>query len=170
MPVVGHAFVGIATGLVTRPGGASVWVRALWIPAIVALAYLPDVFDQIVLLLGWGYRPAISHSLVFLVVSSAVLGVPLARTARSTYRRGAGVVFFSVGFHVILDVLQTPRRTVFWPFGRDSVSEVGGILPLGILWEGLLFGVAFGLFLAVREGLRGARNHQSIWRFCGASR
>lgn len=157
MPVVGHAFVGLATGLVTRPRGASAWTSALWVPGMVALAYLPDISDQMVLLLGWGYRPSISHSLMFLAISSAVVGIPLARTMRSRYRRGMGVVLFSVAAHLALDVMQSPKRTPFWPFRHDAIRVGGGVLPIEIVWEGLLFGAMFGVFMAVRFVLRGIR-------------
>ena len=53
MPVIGHAFVGIITAHEFEPGGLRhpqtlrPLARALWVPALVALACLPAVATQL---------------------------------------------------------------------------------------------------------------------------
>ena len=46
MPVLGHAFVGIATAMTVRPSRRAALAAAVWMPALVALAYLPDIACQ----------------------------------------------------------------------------------------------------------------------------
>jgi hypothetical protein len=59
MPVLGHAFAGLAIGVTTRPSAlgrseppAIGTVSTLWLPAVVTLAYLPDIVAQLGLISG----------------------------------------------------------------------------------------------------------------------
>jgi len=46
MPVLGHAFVGMGTAVAAAPAGGVRRRSFLWLPALVALAYLPDIIAQ----------------------------------------------------------------------------------------------------------------------------
>jgi hypothetical protein len=60
MPVLGHAFAGLVLGETTRPSApgrseppAIATGPELWLPAVVTLAYLPDIVAQLGLIAGW---------------------------------------------------------------------------------------------------------------------
>jgi hypothetical protein len=77
MPVLGHTFVGLAIAVSTRPfarrhpkppgTGAT---SELWLPAVVTLAYLPDIVAQLGVLAGWSESRLLGHSALFAVAVS----------------------------------------------------------------------------------------------------
>jgi hypothetical protein len=77
VPVLGHAFVGLAIGVSTRPSADGhsrpPWIGAasvLWLPAVVALAYVPDIVAQLGQIAGWSDSHLLGHSVMFAVAVS----------------------------------------------------------------------------------------------------
>ena len=75
MPVLGHAFVGLAVGSWTHPNTHSAGVlgwravgRALWTPLIVGLSYFPDILAQVGLFLVGRDLRQITHAAPIAVV------------------------------------------------------------------------------------------------------
>ena len=79
MPVLGHAFVGLATAIVTRPARRSPIHAALWTPIIIGLAYLPDILSQVILLSGLGSHSTGTHSIAVTVAVTLIVAWPVAR-------------------------------------------------------------------------------------------
>ena len=129
---------------------------SLWLPATIALAYVPDVAERVLSpLLG---RPTlVTHSLLFALVSSlpaaavmrALFGLPLGRAF--------AVSLFSIILHDAMDLLQADDRAPLWPFWGGRV-RVFSVLPSSARSELVIFGGAFAAFLlggwlAVRTNL-----------------
>ena len=104
MPVLGHAFVGLAIGISTRPsaqrpsetvgmGAASI----SWLPAVVTLAYLPDIVAQLGLLAGWSDSRLLGHSVIFAVAVSPAIAAVLRRLARVSFARAFVTALLSPG-------------------------------------------------------------------------
>jgi membrane-bound metal-dependent hydrolase YbcI (DUF457 family) len=148
LPVVGHAFVGAATGLATSRScsGATPRVRSFWLPALVVLAYLPDLPGAIAPAAWFGEARALGHSLLFAALLGPLLGVALARWARLRAAPGIAIVVFSVLFHDVLDVLQATDRVPFWPFSRRPWGLGLDVIPRGTVGEALVFAAAFAVF------------------------
>jgi len=93
MPVLGHAFVGLAIGVSTRPSTRAyaeppgIDTSVLWLPAVVALAYLPDIVAQLGHLAGWSDSRLLGHSLVFALAVSPAIAVVLTWLARASFAR-----------------------------------------------------------------------------------
>lgn len=153
MPVVGHAFVGVATALTVPqrpkaaeprrgPGG--------WLAALVALAYLPDIVGHGSTFLGFSdWRPA-SHSVLMALLATAALAPVLAWAFEIGHGRAAAIVFGSVMGHDVLDFLQGSDRVLGWPFLDQRVRLRFNVIPEGAIGEAFFFSVAFVAFLAAR--------------------
>jgi membrane-bound metal-dependent hydrolase YbcI (DUF457 family) len=153
MPVVGHAFVGVATALTVPqrpkaaeprrgPGG--------WLAVLVGLAYLPDIVGHGSRLLGFSdWRPA-SHSVPFALLATAALAPVLAWAFEIGHGRAAAIVFGSVMGHDILDFLQGSDRVLGWPLLDQRVHLRYNVIPENAVGEAFAFSVAFVVFLAAR--------------------
>ncbi len=155
MPVIGHAFVGVGTAILTHPKDRAQTPHArrgasLWVPALLVLAYLPDLVSQITLVTGWEQARAFGHSLGFALLATIILGPLLARFTGESTTRGLMVVLGSVLGHILLDILQSSDRTPFWPFSTRVVGPARELIPDRMVWEGLLFGAAFALVVGWR--------------------
>lgn len=151
MPVIGHAFVGLATAAVVRPPRlrSSTLASAGWTPAVVVLAYLPDVADQLAALCGARGARVVTHSLVFALAAAVLLAPLLARLGRLSLGAGGALVLASVGLHDVLDLLQSTDRAPWWPFSRRTVGFDFELIPANTAAEALLFAIAFGIVAAV---------------------
>ncbi len=155
MPVVGHAFLGLATGLAVRPRlppGATERPPGhdLWASAAVALAYLPDVAGQLLALAGWAGARAFSHSLLFVAAVASGVALGLFRLRFAPLPRALALSLGSLLGHLLLDLLQATDRTPLWPFSSWRASVP--LLPADPLAELGLFGACFLVFLACRRG------------------
>src|SRR3989442_15830882 len=111
MPVVGHAFVGMAVAISTRPpepdrsAGASAG-GALWLAVAVGLSYLPDVVTQLLLLVGWRDGGLLGHSVLFAVTTSAVVAATLRRLTRVSIGRAFATSLLAILLHDLFDLLE----------------------------------------------------------------
>lgn len=154
MPVLGHAFVGITTAVCTRHRVRRDVGRALWLPALVGLAYLPDILAQLAKLAYVAPWRTVTHSLLFGVAASLVLASPLARLAGLPFRAGLLIAGLSIGLHQGLDVLQGTDGRPFWPFSHRHVDLPDGLFPSGLSREVLFFGCACGAVVGLWAVLR----------------
>src|SRR5262245_43009567 len=113
MPVLGHAFIGLAIGMATRPGvrnqsrGADVQAEStLWLPAAVTLAYLPDLVTQVSSLAGWTDGRLFGHSVIFAGVGSLAIAPLLMRLAAVSFARAFTCSLLSLLIHDVLDLAQ----------------------------------------------------------------
>ena len=145
MPIIGHAFVGVATAVAfpvsaDRPP-ASARSEATWVVAMLACAYLPDIASQALRFLVVGDPRQPAHSLAFAVAVSVPAAWALSHLAGDRYPRVLGVVLASVLVHDLLDVLQSPGRMPFAPFSSWT-ADFEPVLPRGARVETVLFGGA----------------------------
>src|SRR5262245_58274991 len=105
MPVIGHAFVGIVTAHHFEPGSRrnpeplQPLAHALWLPVLVALAYLPDVATQLALLLGYRSAQLARHSVVLGLLAGALIGIGWARLSGGSPRLLIALAIGSIVFH-----------------------------------------------------------------------
>jgi len=154
MPVVGHAFVGIATAWSVPPKKGTPAADpgpGSWLSALVVLAYLPDIVGHGSGLLGLGDWRAVSHSVLFALIATAVLAPVLAVGFKVGPWRAAAIVFGSLLGHDLLDLLQGSDRVLGWPFLDRSVRLRLTVIPENAIGEALVFSVAFLVFLAARS-------------------
>ena len=157
MPVLGHAFVGLAIAVSTRPsaeepseppsaGTASV----LWVPAVVILAYFPDIVAQLGLLAGWSAARLLGHSVIFAMAVSPAISAVLMRLTRVPFARAFLTALLSLLAHDVLDVAQATDRAPWWPLSDWSVGADLGLIPTDLRREAAVFGGLLLAFLAVR--------------------
>lgn len=165
MPLVGHAFVGVATAWSVAPrkkelpsGRAAGW----WLSALVGLAYLPDIVGHGSVLLGVANGRVIAHSALFALAASAALAPALARRFHTSFGRAGAVALGSILGHDLLDLLQGSDRMPLWPFLKERVRLPLVIIPGHALEEALLFLGAFLMFLFVRSWFGGGPAF-SLW-------
>lgn len=149
MPLIGHALVGWATALEARPPRAA--GAALWAPAVIATAYLPDVVGQLGLLAGWTDAPRAGHSVVFAVAAGPVVALALSAAGGVSRIRAWLVAFGSLLLHDLLDVLQSTDRQPWWPFSARPLILERPLVPESPSGEALLFGGLFLAYLIVRR-------------------
>lgn len=156
MPVIGHTFAGILIAQAFEPAGrrnprpVGPVARALWIPALVGLSYLPDVVTQIVLWLGYRSAQAVGHSLPLGITAGAAIGFVWARMSGGSTRVLVALAVGSIVFHDLLDLLQDAQRMPFWPLSSRQMGVEWAAIssPDRLLGELLVFGIPFLLYEA----------------------
>lgn len=146
MPVVGHAFVGLATAMCVEPAPRERIRTPFWSPFIVAVAYLPDIVNQIAMLLGTRDHSVITHSVLFALVVSPVIAACAAWLAAVALRRALVVTLVTILLHDVLDLLQCTSRQPWWPLPSGGFRFNVEIIPTDPRSEVLLFGTAFAVF------------------------
>jgi membrane-bound metal-dependent hydrolase YbcI (DUF457 family) len=161
MPVLGHAFVGLGIGMAIRPvirgpsQAPGVEARSpFWLPAIVAIAYLPDVVTQVALLAGWSDGRLLAHSVMFAVAVSPAVAALLMRLAAVPFLRAFLVSLLSLLVHDVLDLVQATDRTPWWPLSDRRVSIDLVLLPTDSVREAAMFGALLFAFVALRHVMR----------------
>jgi LexA-binding, inner membrane-associated putative hydrolase len=160
MPVLGHAFVGLAIGVSTRPsavghsepGGIGVG-SGLWLPAVVTLAYLPDIVAQLGLIAGWSDGHLLGHSVMFAVVVSPAIAAMLTRLAKVSFPRAFVTVLVSLLVHDVLDLVQATDRAPWWPLSDRPVGFDLGLIPTDLRREAAVFGGLLLAFVALRHAV-----------------
>src|SRR5207253_10666119 len=129
MPVLGHAVVGLAIGMATRPPARADSHRpgvevasVLWLPAVVVLAYLPDIITQVGVFAGWSDARLLGHSILFAVTASAAIAAPLSRVAAVSFHRAFIISLVSLVIHDVLDLAQATDRAPWWPLSERRVG------------------------------------------------
>ena len=150
VPVLGHAFVGIATAVYTRPVVRSEVGAALWMPVLVGAAYLPDITAQLASLAGLGRWRTASHSILFAVVAATLLAWPLARLTRISRLAAGMLVLLSVLGHDLLDILAGTDCLPFWPFSSRHIDLPNQSLTNGLAHEVAWFGGACVVLIGAR--------------------
>jgi tetratricopeptide (TPR) repeat protein len=148
MPVLGHAFVGVATGVALLPEADQLdrgrAPASLWLPASIGLAYVPDVAERL-LSPFVGNATLATHSFVF----ALALSLPAAAVLRALFgvplRRGFAVCAFSIGFHDVLDLFHADDRAPLWPLWNGIVDL--SVLPSSARAEVVIFGGWLAAFL-----------------------
>ena len=152
MPVVGHAFAGLATAM--QFGPASVHDRrqptsiasACWAPAVVVASYFPDIVTQVGGAVGVSHANAYGHSLAVGVVAGAALGGIWSAAAGTPLTRAVVIAIGSILGHDMLDALQA----MGWPWsGRLVQGRPFGLSPR-IASEAIWSALLFAMFLALR--------------------
>jgi membrane-bound metal-dependent hydrolase YbcI (DUF457 family) len=154
MPVIGHAFVGIATADAARTwrrnDGATSRYTALWVPSFVLLAYLPDLPGVMAPVHWVTTGRLLGHSLLFAGVVAPLMALVLSGLGLS-FRPALGWTLLSVLLHDALDFMQASDREPFWPFS-DRIMGLGwDFVPRGTWVEAAIFAGASALVgLALR--------------------
>lgn len=160
IPVLGHMFVGLATGMVTRPPdpvqpkpASRVVIRELWDFIAVFLAFSPDIFAQALHFAGWNTAGLFFHSLLFAVMFPTLIALAF-RVSGFAHRRIFFVALISIIIHDALDLGQATDKVPFWPFSDHVIALRAFQIPSGMVYESCLFGGLFLLFLLVRRFLQ----------------
>jgi hypothetical protein len=169
MPVIGHAFVGLATAAITRPADPTTRRAVLWAPAIVGAAYLPDVLWQIARIAGLNSWHPATHSLVMAVPLSLLFGGVLAHLAHTPFRLTSCVVFVSLGLHDVLDLLHATGRAPLWPLVRGPIDIGWAGLTLDVWSESFVYGVPAAVVTGTYFILRRRHGRQASYA-CSAQR
>ena len=163
MPVIGHAFVGIVTAYEFEPVGLREQqprrplARALWMPALVGLAYLPDVVTQLGLWMGNGSAKLAGHSVPLGLLAGLLIGIIWARLSGGSPRLLSALAIGSILFHDLLDLLQDADRAPFWPITERVIGSGWLALPNRLSGELLIFGLPYALY----EGWRYLRRRST---------
>ena len=118
-----------------------------WCPFIVAVAYLPDIVNQVAMLLGTGDQSVITHSVPFALAVSPIIAACATRLTAAALRRTWIVTLATILIHDFLDFLQRPSRHLWWPFSTDGFGFNVEIIPTDPRAEGVAFGIGFALFV-----------------------
>lgn len=122
--------------------------RALWLPAIVALSYLPDVVSYLAVWFDYDHAQALGHSIPLGLIAGGALGAAWARATGAPFGRLALLAAAVVVLHDVFDMLQDHERMPFWPLWSREIgtawlmfSETGRLAG-----ELLVFGGPFAAF------------------------
>jgi hypothetical protein len=158
MPVLGHAFVGLAIGVSTRPSARRhsepprlAVASVLWLPAVVTLAYLPDIVAQLGLIAGWSDGRLLGHSVMFALAVSPAIAAVLVRLTAVSFTRAFVTALVSLLVHDVLDLAQATDRAPWWPLSDRPVGFDLGIIPMVLMGEAAMFGGLLLAFLALRH-------------------
>jgi hypothetical protein len=113
----------------------------VWLPAVLAMAYLPDLAAHVLRFTVLGDPRQATHSLCFAVLVSVPLTWALTRATGGHPARVFAVVLGSVLLHDVLDILQWPGRQPLWPFSAWTPG-LEPVLPRGAWREVMAFGGA----------------------------
>ncbi|HEY7172902.1 MAG TPA: metal-dependent hydrolase [Vicinamibacterales bacterium] len=171
MPVIGHAFVGLATAARFEPAtgparrATSPIGAALWMPLLVVLAYFPDIVTQAGLASGWPRASLAGHSILFGAIAGVGIGLLWTRAFGGPPRYVVGLAVGSILFHDLLDLLQATDRAPLWPFSRRMLDAGWLALPNRSTSELLVFGIPCAAYIVWR-----ARRHPVPRRVAGSER
>jgi membrane-bound metal-dependent hydrolase YbcI (DUF457 family) len=168
MPVLGHAFIGLAVGVYTKPSQKPLLSQSMligstfWIPIAVGLSYLPDIVAQIAFLAGSTHARVITHSILFAIIASAVIGSGLSLIIDFSYLRLFFISLISTLIHDLLDLVQATDRIPFWPFSNHTVSFNLNLLPTNPYRELICFGLFLLFFLILYRILSPFKTQKEI--------
>ena len=156
MPVVGHAFVGLATAVQFDPASRrdgrapSPFAAISWAPAVVAVSYAPDLVTQLGSSAGWTRAGVFGHSLAVAIAGGALIAVCWSKATALSLRRLLPLSIGSIVAHDVLDLLQSTDRAPFWPWSARIVTAGRPLLPTGLASDAIFFAALFALFAVWR--------------------
>ncbi len=156
MPVVGHAFVGLATAVQFEPTSRrdgrplSALTVACWAPAVMAVAYAPDVITQVGSSLGWTRAGVFGHSVMVALAGGALIGTFWSRATKIASTRLVALSIGSILGHDVLDLLQSTDRAPFWPWSTRIITAGRPWLPSSLTADALFFALLFAAFVVWR--------------------
>jgi hypothetical protein len=156
MPVIGHTFIGVIVAREVIPDGpgalrtAGPLTRALWVPAIVTLSYLPDVVTQCGVWLQLSWAQAAGHSVPVACVLGVALGAIWSRLTRLSFGRLAALAAGVIVLHDVMDLLQDAERMPFWPLSTRQIGVDWLMFTDRLVGELVVFGVPFAAYLVSR--------------------
>jgi hypothetical protein len=152
MPVVGHAFAGLATAMQFAPASAgdrrqpTSAASALWAPAVVATSYFPDIVTQIGGALGVSYANFYGHQPSVGLAAGILLGLAWSWLAGTPALRAVMIAVGCILGHDLLDEIQATDWA--WSF-RLVQNSVFGLSPR-VVSEAIVSARLFALYLAWR--------------------
>lgn len=154
MPVVGHAFAGLATAMQFGPASArnrrqpTALASAMWAPAVVATSYFPDIVTQIGGALGATHANYYGHQPALGAAAGVLLGGAWSLSARTPARRAMAIAVGCILGHDLLDFVQATNWA--WSFRLVQNSALG--LSPRVLSEAIVSASLFAVYLAWRMG------------------
>ncbi len=181
MPLLGHAFTGMATSLLVSSTTVNHKNQATrfspFLPVtLVTLAYLPDIGSQLFLFLDWHHGRNFGHSLLFSVLAAIPAGFILRRQTPFTLRNSLVLAFTSIVLHDILDILQSTDRQPFWPFYTTIIGDTFTCIPTDPIKEAILFAafycivLSYSLFRRKRAPSYPENRKSKLWKQLWTSR
>jgi membrane-bound metal-dependent hydrolase YbcI (DUF457 family) len=161
LPVLGHAFVGVATAACVRPRTHGLRA-ALWTPLLVGLAYLPDLVSQIGDLVAADRWRLATHSMLFAFLAAVFLAWPVAAWSRRSRIFAFALALFSVLTHQLMDLLQGTDDRPFWPFSGWRADYQGWAAISSLKSEVVCFGGFCLVLLLARWFI--VRWHREFWQ------
>lgn len=149
MPVIGHAFVGLATAVAATPRRSKPGALLLWPAIIVGIAYLPDIVKQILITVGARDYQFMAHSMPLGVAVAFPLAAGLCGLTGQRFGVALAVCLFLILGHDALDYLNASDRQFLWPIFETRMHVARHVLPESLWREAVLFGGLFAAFLVV---------------------
>jgi len=175
MPIIGHTLVGIVVAQQVGPRGSTrahppgQWTHIFWLPAIVALSYLPDVLTHLGVWLGLPSAQAAGHSLIVACVLGVAIGASWSRLAATSPRRTIALTTSVLLLHDALDLLQDVERMPLWPLSMRQVGTDWLMFTDRLSGEAVAFGLPFAAYqfwrMATRRPLLGGTAATSAVRW-----
>lgn len=156
MPIIGHTFIGVVVAQQVGFEGsapsrtAGPLTRALWVPAIVTLSYLPDMLTQGGVWLRLPSAQAAGHSVAIACLLGVLLGGVWSRLSGLRFVRAAALAVSVILLHDAVDLFQDPERMPFWPFSTWHVGLDWLMFDDRLTGELVVFGVPFAAYQAWR--------------------
>lgn len=152
MPLLGHAFTGMATALIVasksqQNAASQTFPKPFITTSLVTLSYLPDIVSQCALFFNWYDGRQFGHSVLFALLAAPIAGFILSHQTFLTKKQCFLLALSTILLHDLLDILQSTDRLPFWPFYTTTIGNNINIIPANPSKEGLLFGVLYGLVL-----------------------
>jgi len=154
MPLLGHAFTGMATALIVGPYSSKKSEIPSFSPVpfltttLVIFSYLPDIVSQCCLYFDWYDGRLLAHSILFAFLFSPAAGLILNRLTSFTKKQCFLLAFTTIMLHDLLDILQSTDRQPLWPFSTTLFGNGITIIPHNPTKEALLFGCIYCLVLS----------------------
>ena len=154
MPLLGHAFTGMATAIIVAPqdqknaASSQSLLAPFLTTSLVIFSYLPDIVSQCGLFFNWYGARQLGHSILFALLISPATGFILNRQTSFTKKQCILLGLSTILFHDLLDILQSTDRQPFWPFSTTNFGSTFTVIPTDPTKEGFLFSLFYGVVLA----------------------